>query len=207
MVPAGARRSRRARPPWGSRTRASPGGPGHTPFRSPLEAPPPPASWPPLSLRFELAVFREGANRGRGGSAGAEIRGKARSPGQNVSRATPEAVNSGPPPLEAGRTRPPLFTLQQQHRLGLAEGEHLWRAGLGSGPLKRLGLVPVPGRLCLSVARHRGRRVDQVVLQEQRMQLGVRRFSWRRMFAPLSESGGGRKRSSSGMGGGWSLTY
>ena len=39
-----------------------------------------------------------GKTGGRGGRAGAEIWGKARSPGPNVSQGTPDAVPSGPPP-------------------------------------------------------------------------------------------------------------
>ena len=44
--------------------------------------------------------------RGEGGRAGAEIGGKARSPDPYVARGPPDAVNSGPPLPEAGRTRP-----------------------------------------------------------------------------------------------------
>ena len=46
----------------------------------------------------------EGGNRGRGGRAGAEIWGKAGSPGQHVSRGTPEAVTR---PLFPGPGGPP----------------------------------------------------------------------------------------------------
>ena len=63
---------------------------------------------------FAWGVFREGGNRGRGGRAGAAIWGKAGSPGQHVSRGTPDAAHSAPPP-HASRTRPlyPVSTLPQ----------------------------------------------------------------------------------------------
>ena len=70
-----------------------------------------PAAWPPSPPRgralraayaYEwrecLECFRRVKTGGEGRARGAEIGGKARSPGWNASRDTPDAVNSGPPP-------------------------------------------------------------------------------------------------------------
>ena len=62
---------------------------------------------------LSMVCFRRVTNRGRGARGGAEIGGNARSPGWNASRGTPDAVHSAPPPPEARRTRPPLFTLRK----------------------------------------------------------------------------------------------
>ena len=48
-----------------------------------------------------MECFRRVTNR-RGARAGAEIRGKARSPGWNASLVTPDAVPTAPSPPEAG---------------------------------------------------------------------------------------------------------
>ena len=53
---------------------------------------------------------------GRGARAGAEIGGNARSPGQNVSRGTPDAVHLTSLPRGAPHS-PPLFTLRK-HSFG-----------------------------------------------------------------------------------------
>ena len=71
----------------------------------------------PATRSSSSSVFREGGNRGRGGRAGAEIWGKARLPGQNISRGTPDAVHSGPP--SQGRPySPPVFTLPETLKSG-----------------------------------------------------------------------------------------
>ena len=62
-----------------------------------------------------LQVFPEGENRGRGARGMADIWGNARSPGRNASRATSDAVHSGPPPPRRAALAPavhPPETLQ-----------------------------------------------------------------------------------------------
>ena len=70
-----------------------------------------------------------------GGRAGAEIWGKARSPGPHVSRGPPEAVNSGPPPPEAGCTR----TIESGEWMMMGGGRITPLSGelLGAGMMRR----------------------------------------------------------------------
>ena len=89
-------------------------------------------------------VVPEGGQAGRGGRAGAEIWGKARSPDPYISRGPPDAVNSGPTP-RGGPYSPRLFTLRNhstRHRSdsgGWTGGASAARIGKGGRNLRRQG--------------------------------------------------------------------
>ena len=109
-----ARRRQRGAMPGARRPRA-PFSRAPSPPRVPARAGPgrqvaPPPGHISLSARGGES---SGENRGRVGRAGARIWGKARAPGQNVSRGTPDAVNSASPPPRPAVLGPAVHTLRR----------------------------------------------------------------------------------------------
>ena len=97
-------------------------GPGISPDLCPRARPSPPV----FTLRKHSSQSRPTSRAppgrmgaGAGGRAGAEIGGKAGSPDLYVSRGTPEAVNSGPPPPRRAALAPAVHPPETLHSRGV----------------------------------------------------------------------------------------